>query len=489
MNFLRKYSFQIFLFLHVMFWSVLPLMRRALPMDSIEAIVWGQFCTLGTNKHPPFSGWLADFFYNTVGFEHPFAIYFLSQLCVLVGFIYIYRLARGFLSKDRAVFSVMVLEGVIYYGFSAIEFNVNVVSLALWPMCAFYFYRALKQDALKDWFLTGFSAGLNLLNKYMCVFLFISMAFFMLYNKNAREKLKSYKPYFAVLIGFLTFLPHLVWLYSNDFMPLSYFIGRGSQGGFDHFPFLRHIIYPLKFVFAQVLFGLASVLIYFVARFKEKKLQVKATSTQKDFLLILGLMPVALMALVSFVLGIKLKSMWGFPCFYLIGVLFFVFIPCKLSDEFKKKMFFGVYGFMFLFLLAQGLIIFFNKSDKFQLDAKAYGLSLENIWYEKNGKMPLEYVAGDVWWADNAALFAPSRPKPIIWGDLKKNPWFDKEDVADKGALILAASESEYRELKKTMKFVSYPQILEVVVYNRQGKAKIKKVYYGFYAIKGRQRK
>ena len=489
MNFFKKYSFQVFLFLHCVLWSVLPLLRRALPMDSIEAISWGRFCTLGTNKHPPLSGWLATFFYDVIGFEHPFAVYFLSQLCVLVGFIYIYRLARGFLSKDRAVFSVMLLEGVIYYGFSAIEFNVNVVSLALWPMCAFYFYRALKEDALKDWFLTGFAAGLNLWNKYTAVFLLFSMAFFVLYNPNARQKLKSYKPYFAVLICFLTFLPHLIWLYQNDFMPFEYLIGRGSQGSFDNIPLLKHIIYPLKFAGAQVLFGLVALLIYAIARRKEKKLQIKATSTQKDFLLILGLMPFCLMVALSFVLGMKLKSMWGFPCFYLLGVLLLTFKPCKFSDSFKMKMFCGVYVTMFMFLLAQGLIIYLNKSDKFQLDAKAFAKKLEDIWYEKNGKLPFEYVAGDVWWADNAALFAPSRPKPIIWGDMKKNPWFDADDVADKGALVLAASENEYWEMKKNMKFVSAPELFEVTVYNRQGKSKTKKVYYGFYKIKGRQSK
>ena len=487
MNVLKKYPFQLFLFLHFVVWSFLPLMRRALPMDSIEAVSWGMYCTLGTNKHPPFSGWLANFFYNVIGFEHPLAIYVLSQICVLIGFIYIYRLARGFLSKDRAIFSVMLLEGVIYYGFSAIEFNVNVVSLALWPMCVFYFYKALKQDKLTDWFLTGLSAGLNLFDKYTCAFLFASMAFFTLYNENARQKLKTFKPYFAALVCGIVILPHLIWLYQNGFMPFEYFVERGGQSDFARFPLLGHIVYPLKFLGAQVLFGFGALLAYFYALRKEKKLQVKATSTQSDFLLILGLMPVLLMALVSFIGGTKLKSMWGFPCLYLTGVLFFTFLPCKLTDKFKKKMYVGIYALMFLFAVAQGLIIWFNKSDKFQLDAKAFGRTLEEIWYEKNGKMSFEYVAGDVWWANNAALFAPSKPKPVIWGDLKKNPWFDGNDVLEKGALILASGESEYNMYRKNLKFASPPKILEVIVYNRQGKAKVKKVYYGFYNLKGRR--
>ncbi len=228
-----------------------------------------------------------------------------------------------------------------------------------------------------------------------------------------------------------------------------------------------------------------AVVIYFVAQFREKRLQVKATRTQKDFLLIMGLMPVCLMVLISFVLGIKLKSMWGFPCAYMIGVLAFVFYPVKLTDAFKKKLYLGVYGAMLWFLLAQGLIIALNKSDKFQLNAKDLGQRLEQIWYERNGRAPLEYVAGDVWWANNVSLFAPSKPKPIIWGDLKKNPWFDQDDVAQKGALVVAPSLSEYNGIRKKMKFMSAPQSLDVFVENRLGKVKKKVIYYGFYNVFG----
>ncbi len=485
MKYIKKYPFQVFLFLHCVFWSLLPLMRKALPMDSIEAISWGRYCDFGTNKHPPLSGWLAYFFYDVIGFQSPYAVYLLSQICVLIGFIYIYRLARGFLSKDRAIFSVMLLEGVIYYGFSAIEYNVNVVSLALWPMCAFYFYRALKKDALKDWALTGLLAGLNLFNKYTSALLLFSMFAFMIYNKNAREKLKTFKPYFAAFICLLVFLPHLLWLYFHDFEVLSYFVGRSTKGGFENFAVLKHILWPIKFAGAQVLFCFMAVVIYFVAQFREKRLQVKATRTQKDFLLIMGLMPVCLVVLISFVLGIKLKSMWGFPCAYMIGVLAFVFYPVKLTDAFKKKLYLGVYGAMLWFLLAQGLIIALNKSDKFQLNAKDLGQRLEQIWYERNGRAPLEYVAGDVWWANNVSLFAPSKPKPIIWGDLKKNPWFDQDDVAQKGALVVAPSLSEYNGIRKKMKFMSAPQSLDVFVENRLGKVKKKVIYYGFYNVFG----
>ena len=485
MNFIKKYPFQIFLSLHFLLWSFLPLLRKSLPMDSIEAVVWGMYCDFGTNKHPPLSGWLADFVYNIIGFEQPLAIYMLSQLCVLVGFIYIYRLAREFISKERATFAVMVLAGVIYYGFSAIEYNVNVVSLALWPMTAFYFYKALDEDKLTDWVLTGFFAGLNLFNKYTSGILLFSMGVMMLFDKKARKHLTSYKPYVCALVCTITILPHILWLVDHQFFSLGYFIGRGSKGGFDNFPLLKHIVYPIKFIGAQLLFGLGAFLVYFTAFYKQKRFDVKANRFQKNFLLFLGLMPVLLMTLISFVFGLKLKSMWGFPCYYLAGVMLFVFFPCKLTSVFKKRMYIGVYAMLFLLFFAQGCVILFNKSDKFHLNQQAFGQTLEDLWHKKYGRFDFAYVAGDVWWADNAALFAPSRPKPLIWGDIKQNPWLDEHDINDKGALVVTSDKFEYDNIKNKLKFVSKPEILEISVTNRLGKIKKKTLYYGFYSIYG----
>lgn len=486
MNFIKKYPLQIFLSLHVLLWSFLPLLRKSLPMDTIEAVAWGRFCDFGTNKHPPLSGWLAHFFYDFLGFEHPLSLYVLSQLCVLVGFIYIYRLAREFMSKERATMAVMLLAGVIYYGFSAIEYNVNVVSLCLWPMTAFYFYRAINENRFADWLLTGLFAGLNLFNKYTSGIMLFAMLLLMLYNKKARAYLKSYQPYVCALVCFVVILPHLLWLFDHNFFSFSYFVGRGSaKDAFADFVLLKHIVYSLKFIGAQILFGLGAFLIYAIACYHQKRFEVKANQFQKDFLLIMGLLPVFLMALISFVFGLKLKSMWGFPCYYLAGILLFVFFPCKLTTSFKKRMYIGVYLMLFLLFLAQTLVILFNKSDKFHLDAKDYGQTLESIWYKKYGNVKFSYIAGDVWWADNAALFASSQPKPLIWGDFEKNPWFDKHDINSKGALIVAGSLSEYQEMKHKLKFVSKPEPLQINVINRLGKTKQKTLYYGFYNVYG----
>ena len=111
--------FIIFLIIHLLIWSILPLIRHLLPVDAMEGIVWGSQHDFGTHKHPPLFGWIIYFFYNL--FNHSdFIVYFISQIFVLIGFIYIYKLAKLFMSKEKALCATMILEGCFTYSYITI---------------------------------------------------------------------------------------------------------------------------------------------------------------------------------------------------------------------------------------------------------------------------------------------------------------------------------------------------------------------------------
>lgn len=482
MIFLKRHPLIVFLIVHFLVWSIIPLLRSSLPMDSIEAIIWGQLCDWGTNKHPPLSGHMVYQFY-VLGGHSQYAVYALSQLCVLIGFVYIYKLAQCFMGKECAVFSVMVLEGVIYYGFSSLEFNVNVVSLALWPATVYYFYRALCGGNLKYWALTGIFSGLNLVNKYVSGILLLAMLLFMLFDKEARGKFKTFGPYVAGIMCLVIIFPHLCWLYQYDFFVLDYFLSRGGKAGFENLPFLRHIVYPLKFIGAQILFGIGAALIYFGALAGGKRETRRISDFDFKFIVFHGIVPLILMFIISFAGGIKLKSMWGFPVLFMLGIMLFVFFPHQLETKEKRRMFIGTYLMMTIMAAAQICVIVFNKSDKLHLDVNGYGWQMERLWLQKTDGKPFKYVAGDVWWVDNVALFAPAKPKPVIWGDVRKNPWINAADFAASGALVITAGLDEYAKISNVLTDVSEPSAFEIELKNLAGKTKRKTIYYGFYNL------
>ena len=136
-----------FLTLHFIIWSLLPMiLRQNLPMDSSEALVWGFIGEWGTNKHPPVSGFFANLIYELTA--HQSSLYVLSQLFIVGGFIYIYKIARLFLPENKSLIATIILEGVAYYNMVTPEYNVNIIALMLWPAATYHFYLAVNKNKL-----------------------------------------------------------------------------------------------------------------------------------------------------------------------------------------------------------------------------------------------------------------------------------------------------------------------------------------------------
>ena len=55
----------IFLSAHIIIWTLIPsISNHNLPLDTIEALAWGNYLDWGYNKHPPLSAWSVEFFYK-----------------------------------------------------------------------------------------------------------------------------------------------------------------------------------------------------------------------------------------------------------------------------------------------------------------------------------------------------------------------------------------------------------------------------------------
>lgn len=473
-----KRTFWLFLLFNAVIWSIVPLLRLSLPMDTQEAIVWGKYSLLGTTKHPPFSGWLAYPFWQL--FAHwDGALYLLSQLCVALGVAYIWRLARCFLSTHTALLAALLQFGIIYYNFSSVEFNVNVISLALWPMCAFYFWRAYTQNKWTDWLLFGLFAGINLLNKYISGILLMSLALFVLADKGALKLLKNIKVYVAAIICLLVIAPHVWWLYQNNFEMWHYMAQRSSGGKIT--AWYRHLAYPLKFLAAQLLFCLPALLTYFIFRRRDKMPKPTTDKQNSLFIFITAVAPISIFALIGLISGSTLKSMWGFPCLYMVGIALFYFWPTDWSETKQKAFIKTMLCWTVLFAVAYTAQCLLTKSERFRLNAPQLAEQLEQKWATHTDK-PLEYVGADVWYANILALYGSHEIKPMIWLSPKNNPWFDAADFTQKGALVIANDAGEYAQYQHQLgAALSNPETLTVELKNYLGKTKQKQIYYGFY--------
>ena len=62
----------LFLLSHLVIWVLVPsLSNNNLPLDTIEALAWGSDINWGYNKHPPFSAWSTEVFYQISNWFSP----------------------------------------------------------------------------------------------------------------------------------------------------------------------------------------------------------------------------------------------------------------------------------------------------------------------------------------------------------------------------------------------------------------------------------
>src|SRR3954471_21787324 len=142
-------AFAVFLALHFLVWTVLPaLLYPNLPLDLIEALMYGREWQLGYDKLPPLPWWLVEIAYQIAG--HDFAYYLLAELAVVAAFALIYAAARPLVGPLGALVAVLIVDGLHYFNYAAAKFNHDVIQLPFWALAGFALHRALRERQWSD---------------------------------------------------------------------------------------------------------------------------------------------------------------------------------------------------------------------------------------------------------------------------------------------------------------------------------------------------
>ncbi len=410
-KYIEKYYF-LFLFFHLFLWTLIPSISNLnLPLDTIEALAWGSDLKWGFDKHPPLSAFAVEIFYNLFG-NRDWAYYFLSQLFVITAFYFVYLLSKDIFKNDfLAIISVLLLEGIFFYNYTTPEFNVNVAQLPFWSLACFFSWRCLKNDKFFDYVLLGFFIGLGILSKYLFIYLAIGIKFLFVYLIYKKRKIRILNVFAAGLVALLIISPHLIWLSENNFISINYGLQRtGGLGSItDHFYF------PIMFVLKQIVLLIP---FFIMSYFLIDKLKIKKIKMNNKllFLFFVCIIPIFLMLCTSFLLGVKIRTMWMTPFYLLTGVLFIEIIGDKLNIKKIKKF---AFVFIFFFLLSPMTYLtvsIISDSKRTDYPGKEIAILIENRWY-KNFSNDIKIVVGDEWYAGNLSYHLASRPKWV--NDLK----------------------------------------------------------------------
>ena len=434
-------AFAAFLALHAAVWTALPsLLYPNLPLDLIEALMYGREWQLGYDKLPPLPWWLVEVAYRLAG--HDFAYYLLAQIAVAGGFAFVYFMARPLVGGVGALVAVLIVDGLHYLNYTSAKFNHDVVQLPFWALAGFALHRALRGRRNADWLLLGLAVGLSLWAKYFVLVLALPMAVFVLTDRDARKNLATPGPYIAIAAALVTMAPHLVWLVQHDFLPFTYAEHRAlpSRGLIDH------VWHPLQFAISQLFFLIPSLLIalpLFIprAQLSEPPLAAQADAFDRRIITWLAFGPIVTVLALSAVSGRGTVAMWGYPLWLYLGLWLVLAAQHALAGA-RLKRSFAVWATVFT-CLALAFIANYAVMPNYDHRYRAVffpGSDLANEladrFHAATGKAPV-YVIGNMWDGGNVEHYAPSHPRVLIDGKPERAPWIDLDDLKVNGALVV----------------------------------------------------
>ena len=403
--------FYIFVTTHLILWTVVPTITNSnLPLDTIEALAWGSNLDWGFNKHPPLSAFFPEVFFQIFG-PQDWAYYFLSQIFVVISFFIIFKLSQEILNDGTlSLLSVFLIEGIYFYNFTTPEFNVNVCQLPFWCLTVYYTWKIYnsKKIELYDCILLGAAAAFGILSKYLFIYLLVAIdllfAYLIFFKKSKKF---DFKYLVSLEVFFVILIPHIIWLFNNDFITIKYGFARA---GLDEGQIINHLKYPLIFTLKQI--GILApflILVWLLIKKIPKKLNLK--DEKLLFLIFINLVPIVLVFMTALITGSKIRTMWMTPFYLFFGTLFIYLLKNQINI---KKLNSFLIGFIFLFLLSPilyGYVSISQTDKRTDYPGKDIAIKVQMAWHEQHDE-PIKYVLGDEWAAGNLSYHINSRP---IW--------------------------------------------------------------------------
>ena len=437
-------AFAAFLGLHVVVWTALPaLLYPNLPLDLIEALVYGREWQFGYDKLPPLPWWLVEIAYRVIGQD--FAYYLLAQMAVVAAFAAVWAFAVPLAGALGALAAVLIVDGLHYFNYTAAKFNHDIIQLPFWALAGIAFHRALRGGELRHWLLLGLAVGLSFWAKYFVAVLALPLGLFVLIDRDARQCFKTPGPYVALGAALVVMAPHLVWLVSNDFLPFAYAGHRAvlARGWYDH------LWHPLQFTGSQLFFLLPALLIalpMFWPRRDAGEPPIASSADAYDLRIVtlLAFGPMTTVLAFSALSGRGTVAMWGYPLWLFAGVWLVLVARSVLDDKRLGRMLLSwavVFGALTLaFIGNYGVLP--NYDHRYRavfFPGGELGRELSQRTRAITGK-PISYVIGSMWDGGNVAHYAADHPRVLIDGKPERASWIDLADLRARGAVVVWTS-------------------------------------------------
>jgi 4-amino-4-deoxy-L-arabinose transferase-like glycosyltransferase len=213
-----------FALLHGLIWTLALIKLKAaqdVHMDVAEAFAWGQKFQLGYGKHPPLSGWIAGLWFRFFPVAD-WAAYALAMATLGIGLVICWFIGLRVVDRRRAFFVVVMLALYPIFNFKGFKYNPDLLQLVTLPLVVLAYLNAFEKRTWLSGVWLGLAGALALMTKYWVLTMIGAIGLAALIHPERLKFLGSPAPWVAIVTLAVAMIPHLVWLYDVDFVPLTY---------------------------------------------------------------------------------------------------------------------------------------------------------------------------------------------------------------------------------------------------------------------------
>jgi hypothetical protein len=435
-------------------WVILPtLLHTGYRInDVIELQCISREWVLSTRKHPMLPAWILEVV-NILTNRHFAAPFIASQFCVVITLWSVWQLGRTVLSEKLALIGSLAMLPYYYFTYHSLVYNQNIVLMAFWSLSVYFVFQAYQTNRFLYWILSGLSIGIAFHAKYPAAFLVLSLLIFMLTRSDGRKLWYGIRPYLTTIIAFLIFLPHLVWLYQNDFATFDYALNRHAYSSR-----IYHLLLPLTFIMFQLEFWFTTVIVLypvigFIWKWKIKFLENSPENENKKlcekYLFYCFIIPFLFCIIIMFTKNYWFPASYSAPFWTFSGIWLLLRFQTKESPNtfFNTiKLIIILEAVMSLLLIVSVFSPYINGKPKKQLfPAQKLGIRCDTIWYSKFNT-PCPFVSGDWAICGYAGWAMRDRPRVLFYWNIHgidylhakpTGTWATDSDVNQTGGIIL----------------------------------------------------
>jgi undecaprenyl-diphosphatase len=216
---------------------------------------WSRHLSWGYHDQTPMIAWLIRISTFFLGHTE-LAVRLPSLLAMAFVSAYLIKISVRWIDAKAAWHTVLLSQSVLLFNVGSLLATPDAIQALGWAGAAYHTARAYEDDNWSQWLKSGAWFGFGMLSKFTMILFLPCALLFGILSETHRKRLASSKPYVAVILGFLLFMPVIHWNAENNWNSIRHV---AHIGGID-----KVFTWNFKFFgeFLATQFGLLTPLVF-----------------------------------------------------------------------------------------------------------------------------------------------------------------------------------------------------------------------------------